>query len=84
MTPTGCQGECTVPPVARAANAAWPCPGSWPTRSATSRTVKPGGREREHVGPAPMTASMVVKLLFRLTHRSRTERSGQGYTIQMR
>ena len=67
VEPAGCQGDRTVPPVATAAKAALECPGSWPTRVATSATVKPGGTSSgKTLGPAEMTRSTVAKLLFLL------------------
>ncbi len=54
-----------MPLVATAAKPASVCPGSWPTRLATSATVKPGGISRgKTLGPAAMTWSTVAKLLF--------------------
>ena len=65
MEPAGCHGEWTVPPVATAAKAEALCPGSWPTRVATSDTVKPGGMSRgKTLGPAATIRSTVAKLLF--------------------
>ncbi len=64
VEPAGCHGDGTVAAVARKALAE--CPGTWPTRWASSATVKPGGMVTgKTFGPLPRIPVTVAKLELR-------------------